>query len=55
MNDWTYKLGGEILNPFGRQQCYQLGVRSRMAYGHLLKNFTDSGTLPVVCVGISCG
>lgn len=40
----------EILNPFGRQQCYELGVRSRMAYGHLLNDFTEKGTLPVVSV-----
>ncbi|OSD05745.1 phosphoglycerate mutase-like protein [Trametes coccinea BRFM310] len=47
MNDWTYKLGEEILTPFGRQQLYDLGVSMRMKYGFLLKNFTETNTLPV--------
>ncbi|KAH9927417.1 phosphoglycerate mutase-like protein [Epithele typhae] len=47
MNDWTYKLGEEILTPFGRQQLFDLGVSMRMKYGFLLKNFTDSNTIPV--------
>ncbi|KAI0757472.1 phosphoglycerate mutase-like protein [Daedaleopsis nitida] len=47
MNDWTYKLGEEILTPFGRQQLYDLGVSMRMKYGFLLKNFTESSTIPV--------
>ncbi|RPD81516.1 phosphoglycerate mutase-like protein [Lentinus tigrinus ALCF2SS1-7] len=47
MNDWTYKLGEEILTPFGRQQLYDLGVSMRMKYGFLLKNFTESNTVPV--------
>ncbi|KAI0928198.1 hypothetical protein AcW2_004285 [Taiwanofungus camphoratus] len=47
LNEWTYKLGEEILTPFGRQQLFDLGVSMRMKYGFLLKNFTDSNTLPV--------
>ncbi|KAL1743624.1 histidine phosphatase superfamily [Schizophyllum fasciatum] len=47
MNEWTYKLGEEILTPFGRQQLYDLGVQMRMRYGFLLKNFTESNTIPV--------
>ncbi|KAI0719060.1 phosphoglycerate mutase-like protein [Cerioporus squamosus] len=46
MNDWTYKLGEEILTPFGRQQLYDLGVSMRIKYGFLLKNFTESNTVP---------
>ncbi|BEJ06208.1 hypothetical protein CcaverHIS641_0307300 [Cutaneotrichosporon cavernicola] len=48
LNDWTYKLGSDILIPFGRLQCMELGVRSRLAYGQLLNDFTEKGTLPVV-------
>ncbi|RDX45602.1 phytase [Lentinus brumalis] len=47
LNDWTYKLGEEILTPFGRQQLFDLGVSMRMKYGFLLKNFTETNTLPV--------
>ncbi|EIW65115.1 phosphoglycerate mutase-like protein [Trametes versicolor FP-101664 SS1] len=47
MNNWTYKLGEEILTPFGRQQLFDLGVSMRMKYGFLLQNFTASNTLPV--------
>ncbi|KAL1658494.1 histidine phosphatase superfamily [Schizophyllum commune] len=47
MNEWTYKLGEEILTPFGRQQLYDLGVQMRMRYGFLLKNFTETNTIPV--------
>ncbi|KZT11458.1 phosphoglycerate mutase-like protein [Laetiporus sulphureus 93-53] len=47
LNDWTYKLGEEILTPFGRQQLFDLGVSMRMKYGFLLKNFTESNTVPV--------
>ncbi|KAI0327286.1 phosphoglycerate mutase-like protein [Cubamyces sp. BRFM 1775] len=47
MNNWTYKLGEEILTPFGRQQLFDLGVSMRMKYGFLLKNFTESNTIPV--------
>lgn len=36
LNSWTYKLGEEILTPFGRQQLYDLGVSMRMKYGFLL-------------------
>jgi len=44
LNTWTYKLGAEILTPFGRQQLYELGVNTRIRYGDLLKYATD---LPV--------
>ncbi|KAB5591557.1 Phosphoglycerate mutase-like protein [Ceratobasidium theobromae] len=47
LNDWTYKLGAEILTPFGRSQLYDLGVSMRIRYGFLLDNFTASNTLPV--------
>lgn len=45
--DWTYKLGAELLTPFGRSQNFLLGVQCRELYGHLLNNFTEAGTLPV--------
>lgn len=51
LNDWTYKLGSDILVPFGRQQLYELGVRARVAYGHLLNDFTARGELPVFRTG----
>jgi len=44
LNNWTYKLGAEILTPFGREQMFDLGVGFRVKYGDLLKNFTG---LPV--------
>ncbi|KAJ3556987.1 hypothetical protein NM688_g1721 [Phlebia brevispora] len=47
MNEWTYKLGEEVLTPFGRQQLYDLGVSTRIKYGFLLKNFTDTNTIPI--------
>ncbi|KIK52826.1 hypothetical protein GYMLUDRAFT_250818 [Collybiopsis luxurians FD-317 M1] len=47
MNDWTYKLGEEILTPFGRQQLFDLGISMRLKYGYLLKNFTETNTIPV--------
>ncbi|KAI2472830.1 phosphoglycerate mutase-like protein [Annulohypoxylon bovei var. microspora] len=45
--DWTYKLGGELLTPFGRSQEFLLGIQHRQLYGHLLNNFTETGTIPV--------
>lgn len=45
--NWTYKLGAELLTPFGRSQNFLLGVSYRELYGHLLNNFTEAGTLPV--------
>ncbi|KIM23174.1 hypothetical protein M408DRAFT_332472 [Serendipita vermifera MAFF 305830] len=45
LNTWTYKLGTEVLTPFGRQQLFDLGVSMRMKYGSLLEGFTDR--LPV--------
>ncbi|GAA6013176.1 hypothetical protein JCM10207_006195 [Rhodosporidiobolus poonsookiae] len=37
LNDWQYKLGAEILTPFGRNQLFSLGVSFREKYGSLLK------------------
>ncbi|KAF9002167.1 histidine phosphatase superfamily [Cyathus striatus] len=47
MNDWTYKLGEELLTPFGRQQLFDLGISLRLKYGFLLENFTATNTIPV--------
>ncbi|KAJ4985553.1 histidine acid phosphatase [Stagonosporopsis vannaccii] len=47
LSDWTYKLGAELLTPFGRSQLFMLGIQTRQMYGHLLNNFTAAGTLPV--------
>ncbi|KAG6909600.1 hypothetical protein DXG01_016639 [Tephrocybe rancida] len=47
LNEWTYKLGEELLTPFGRQQLYDLGVSMRLKYGFLLKDFTKNNTIPV--------
>ncbi|KAJ7153350.1 phosphoglycerate mutase-like protein [Mycena filopes] len=44
LSTWEYKLGAEILTPFGRSQLFDLGVGFRVKYGDLLKGFTD---LPV--------
>ena len=30
LNNWSYKLGAEILTPFGRSQNFELGVSTRM-------------------------
>ncbi|GAA5904240.1 hypothetical protein JCM8208_006814 [Rhodotorula glutinis] len=43
LNNWEYKLGAEILTPFGREQLFNLGVSFRTKYGHLL----DEGKKPV--------
>ena len=42
-----YKLGAELLTPFGRLQNFELGVAFRQQYGYLLNNFTQQGTIPV--------
>ncbi|KAI1245085.1 hypothetical protein MGN70_011973 [Eutypa lata] len=47
LSDWTYKLGAELLTPFGRSQEFLLGLQHRQLYGHLLNNFTESKTIPV--------
>jgi hypothetical protein len=47
LGNWTYKLGAELLTPFGRSQNFNLGVAYRQLYGHLLNNFTEAGTIPV--------
>jgi len=47
LGNWTYKLGAELLTPFGRGQNFLLGIQYRELYGHLLNNFTAAGTLPV--------
>ncbi|KZT05885.1 phosphoglycerate mutase-like protein [Laetiporus sulphureus 93-53] len=44
LNTWTYKLGAEVLTPFGRGQPFNLGIGFRTKYGELLNEFTD---LPV--------
>ncbi|ORY55956.1 histidine phosphatase superfamily [Leucosporidium creatinivorum] len=36
LNDFEYKLGAEILTPFGREQLFALGVSFRTKYGQLL-------------------
>ena len=45
LQDWEYKLGREVLTPFGRSQLYNLGVAARVKYGFLLEGF--KGRLPV--------
>ncbi|KAK7955847.1 phosphoglycerate mutase-like protein [Apiospora aurea] len=45
--DWTYKLGAELLTPFGRSQEFLLGLEHRQLYGELLNNFTAQGAIPV--------
>ncbi|WVF67719.1 hypothetical protein IAT40_002478 [Kwoniella sp. CBS 6097] len=45
LNDWSYKLGAEILTPFGRSQLFNLGVTARVKYGYLLDKM--KGRLPV--------
>ncbi|KAJ3514761.1 hypothetical protein NMY22_g14639 [Coprinellus aureogranulatus] len=47
LNEWSYKLGEELLTPFGRKQLFDLGLSYRMKYGFLLNNFTESNTIPV--------
>ncbi|KAF9257552.1 phosphoglycerate mutase-like protein [Marasmius fiardii PR-910] len=47
LNEWTYKLGEDLLTPFGRQQLYDLGVSMRLKYGFLLQNFSGTNTIPV--------
>lgn len=47
LNKWTYKLGAELLTPFGRLQNFELGLAARQQYGALLNNFTEQGTIPV--------
>ncbi|KXN83924.1 3-phytase A [Leucoagaricus sp. SymC.cos] len=44
LKTWKYKLGGEILTPFGRSELFDLGVGFRVRYGSLLKEAKD---LPV--------
>ncbi|WWD01020.1 hypothetical protein V866_007958 [Kwoniella sp. B9012] len=47
LNDWTFKLGAELLTVSGRLQNFALGAAFRQQYGYLLNNFTEQGTLPV--------
>lgn len=47
LSEWSYKLGAELLTPFGRSQNFNLGVAYRQLYGNLLNNFTAQGTIPV--------
>ena len=41
LNTWTYKLGAEVLTPFGRQELFDLGVSMRVKYGTLLDGLTE--------------
>ncbi|KAI1612650.1 histidine phosphatase superfamily [Exophiala viscosa] len=45
--NWEYKLGAELLTPFGRAQNFLLGVEYRQLYGELLNNFTAQKAIPV--------
>jgi hypothetical protein len=45
--NWTYKLGAELLTPFGRSQNFELGVSYRQLYGNLLNNMTAAKQIPV--------
>jgi hypothetical protein len=47
LSNWTYKLGAELLTPFGRSQNFLLGVEYRQLYGELLNNFTAQKAIPV--------
>lgn len=47
LNTWQYKLGAELLTPYGRLQNFALGVGFRQLYGNLLNNFTEQNALPV--------
>lgn len=47
LNSWEYRLGAELLTPFGRSQNFELGVAFRQQYGALLNNFTRQNALPV--------
>ncbi|KAL1297293.1 hypothetical protein AAFC00_004848 [Neodothiora populina] len=38
LNDWTYKLGAEILVPVGKQELFDSGTLHQIMYGHLYPN-----------------
>ncbi|POW03499.1 hypothetical protein PSHT_11622 [Puccinia striiformis] len=42
LNRWKFKLGSEVLTPFGRSQMFQLGVSYRQKYGFLLPTDPDA-------------
>ncbi|KAM0790434.1 hypothetical protein ACM66B_003313 [Microbotryomycetes sp. NB124-2] len=44
LSNWDYKLGAEILTPFGREQLFNLGTSFRVKYGALLDNDEDNVT-----------
>ncbi|KAF9015491.1 histidine phosphatase superfamily [Cyathus striatus] len=44
LNTWQFRLGAEILTPYGRSQLFNLGVGFRVKYGELLKDLKE---LPV--------
>jgi hypothetical protein len=49
LNDWSYKLGGEILTPFGRQQLCE-----RRFFRIYKDGYTDAAcSLSVVNLGVS--
>ncbi|ETS64460.1 hypothetical protein PaG_00917 [Moesziomyces aphidis] len=47
LNNWTYQLGAELLNPVGTQQLFDSGVKHYYRYGKLY-NATDEKHKPVV-------
>lgn len=38
LNDWTYKLGSDILVPIGKQELFDSGTLHYYTYGHLYPN-----------------
>ena len=38
LNDWTYKLGAEILVPVGKQELFDSGTLHQIMYGNLYLN-----------------
>ena len=42
LNDWTYKLGKEMLVPRGRQELFDSGILNYYNYGHLHDKSTEN-------------
>ncbi|KAK3076121.1 hypothetical protein LTS18_013861, partial [Coniosporium uncinatum] len=38
LNNWTYKLGEQILTPVGKQELFDSGILHQYLYGHLYPN-----------------
>ncbi|KAM3416230.1 hypothetical protein BST61_g7836 [Cercospora zeina] len=38
LNEWTYKLGAELLVPVGKQELFDSGTLHQIMYGHLYEN-----------------